>query len=370
MTDKPNTDRPRRILHIGKYFPPHYGGMETILRDQMNMQTRDEGLQVAAVVHSSERRLTEKVEIQPLGYRVRFAARWLTAIFAPIAPFFWLSIIREIRELNPDEIKVHMPNLSAFWLLLLPSALSRKWVILWHSDVLPSRHHIGLQCFYWLYKPFEWLLLQRADQVIATSPPYLESSKPLMEFRHKCIIEPLRLDKNRIPERFRSGTKPKRHPSEGVRVLCVGRLTYYKGFSTVIEAMTKIPSGKLRIVGEGELRHSLQGLIGSLGLAKRVTLLGQIEDDALWQQYTWCDIHCLPSCERTEAFGLSVTEAAIFNRPNVVSKLSDSGLVWNAQHTGVPFATATPGDPDDFAAKIVEVFKSCVSNEERGDANR
>ena len=63
--------------------------METVLRDQMNMQTRDEGLEVTAVVHSSDRRLFDKVEIQPLGYRVRHAARWFTAVFAPIAPFFW-----------------------------------------------------------------------------------------------------------------------------------------------------------------------------------------------------------------------------------------------------------------------------------------
>ena len=147
-TPAESANRPQRILHIGKYFPPHRGGMETVLRDQMNMQTRDEGLQVAAVVHSSERRLTDKVEVQPLGYRVRHAARWFTAIFAPIAPFFAWSVYREIRELDPDEIKIHMPNLSAFWLLFLPAARKRRWVVLWHSDVLPSKHSLGLRMFY------------------------------------------------------------------------------------------------------------------------------------------------------------------------------------------------------------------------------
>ena len=108
-----------RILHIGKYFPPHYGGMETILRDQMHLQSRQNGLEVAAVVHSSERRLLDRLEVTDHGCRLRRSATWFTAIFAPIAPLFWYSVAIEIKKLDPDEIRIHMPNLSAFWLLLI-----------------------------------------------------------------------------------------------------------------------------------------------------------------------------------------------------------------------------------------------------------
>jgi len=326
-------DRPRRILHIGKYFPPHRGGMETVLRDQMNMQTRDEGLHVAAVVHSSERRLTDKVEVLPLGYRVRHAARWFTAIFAPIAPFFAWSVYREIRELDPDEIKIHMPNLSAFWLLFLPDARNRKWVVLWHSDVLPSKHSLGLRVFYRLYKPFETWLLKRADVVIATSPPYLDTSEPLEPFRDKCIVEPLEIDIERIPKEIREAPQPPKAPGEGVRVLCVGRLTYYKGFDTAIAAIAKISNAQLRIVGQGELKAVLEQYIDKQKVADRAHLLGDLSDAELYLQFIWCDVVCVPSIERTEAFGLVILEAEAMQRKVVVADIGGSGMPWIAAST-------------------------------------
>ena len=325
--------------------------METVLRDQMNMQTRDEGLHVAAVVHSSERRLTDKVEVQPLGYRVRHAARWFTAIFAPVAPLFAWSVYREIRELDPDEIKIHMPNLSAFWLLFLPAARKRKWVVLWHSDVLPSKHSLGLRVFYRFYKPFETWLLKRADVVIATSPPYLETSEPLDPFRYKCIVEPLEIDVERIPKEIREAPQPPKAPGEGLRVLCVGRLTYYKDYGTAIQAVALLADAQLRIIGDGNLRSELISLAGALGVQERVRFLGDLPDHALWQQYIWSDFHCLPSNERTEAYGLCLLEAAIFNRPNLVAEMPNSGPLWVAQSANTSFLTFAPGDHHDLAEK-------------------
>lgn len=352
MTENSTEATPTRVLHIGKYFPPHRGGMETVLRDQMNIQTRDEGLEVAAIVHSSERRFLDKIEIAEGGYRVRHSARWLTVVFTPIAPFFWLSIVLELRKLKPDEIIIHMPNPSAFWLLLFPFTPRRRLSLLWHSDVLPSRHSLGLRSLYWIYKPLERLLLKRAHLIIATSPPYLEFSQPLLEFSEKCVVNPLRLDKHRIPIELRTAPQPKKKQGEGVRVLSVGRLTYYKSFDTVIKAVANIPNAHLRIVGDGELYEDLSKLICTLNLQARVKLLGNVDDETLWQQYVWCDLHCLASCERTEAFGLSVTEAALFKRPSVVSEIEGSGLAWNAMQTGLPYMSVPHSDEAQLAAAI------------------
>ena len=354
MSDKPAFEKPLRILHIGKYFPPHRGGMETVLRDQMNIQARDEGLEVAAVVHSSERRLDDTVEITKFGYRVRRSARWFTAIFAPIAPLFWLSLLKEIRELNPEEIRIHMPNLSAFWLLLLPSARSCNWVILWHSDVVPSPSSWGLRSFYWLYRPLELALLKRAREIIATSSSYLESSKALARFRQKCVVEPLKLDAQRVPVWAAKAEPPSRGSMEGVRVLCVGRLTYYKDFGTAIRAVGLIPNAQLHIVGDGAKASSLKTLAAELGVKPRVTFFGAASDETLWREYVWCDVLCLPSIERTEAFGLVILEAALFGKPSVVANTKGSGMVFAARESHAGHKVFKPGDHHDLARILVQ----------------
>ena len=351
--DTAHTTSPR-VLHIGKYFPPHRGGMESVLRDQMNIQVRDKGCQVAAVVHSSDRQLFDSVTVAPLGYRVRRAARWFTAVFAPIAPLFALAIHREIKALDPDEIKIHMPNPSAFWLFILPSAWGRRWLILWHSDVLPSTHSLGLRLFYRLYRPFETLLLKRADQIIATSPPYLETSEPLMPYRNKCIVEPLEIDVERIPKAYREASQPPKAPGEGIRVLCVGRLTYYKDFGTAIRAMASVPRAQLRIVGEGEERKKLEAIIQASGGGDRVQLMGELPDQKVWEQFAWSDFHLMTSIERTEAFGVVILEANLFNKRNIVAWNPHSGVETAVEMTGGALRFE-PGDASGLSSLLQDL---------------
>lgn len=334
MSGRTESAEPRRILHIGKYFPPHRGGMETVLRDQMNIQTRDEGLKVAAVVHSSERRLTDTVEVTELGYRVRRSARWFTAIFAPIAPLFWLSVYREIRELDPDEIKVHMPNLSAFWLLFIPGVTSRNLVILWHADVIVSSHTWRLKLPYWLYRRLERRLLVRAKKIITTSPPYLQSSDPLKPVLAKCVVEPIEIDSARIPDRSKEFRQTPRLKGDGLRILCIGRLAYYKNFDSAVRLLARMPNAKLRIVGEGSEEKAIRKVITQLSLSDRAELLGELDDEELWSQFAWCDVHLLPSIERTEAFGVVCLEAAAFGKPSIVRPVSGSGMPWVVKKCG------------------------------------
>jgi rhamnosyl/mannosyltransferase len=325
-----------KVLHIGKYFPPYAGGMETYLRDLMAAQAR-QGLAPAALVHRSELSLSSTEEAY-LGcgqtLPITRAAVWARLVFTPISPSFPWLLRKLIGRQRPDILHLHMPNVSAFWALLLPSARRVPWVVHWHADVLASRHSKGLRLFYALYRPLERAILKRSKCIIATSPPYLKSSEPLKDFKAKCQVVPLGLDPENL---VGTGQEIERSRSTHLRVLAIGRLTYYKGFEYLIRAIAGVEDVGLHLVGTGELDRPLRKLVSELRVDDRVTFHGKLTDNELAAQFQACDCLCLPSIERTEAFGMVLLEAMSQGKAAIVSRVAGSGMTWVVEEdvTGV-----------------------------------
>lgn len=310
-----------RVLHIGKYFPPVKGGMERFLEDLIVAQ-RAAGMEAFALVHADRDH-----PLPPGRPWLRDVRVWREFAFAPLAPRFLVEINRAIIDWTPDYLHLHLPNLSALAVLASKRARRLPWVIHWHSDVVSSEHSLALRLLYPLYRPFERALLERAALVICTSRPYLETSEPLQAYREKCAVVPLGMDLHRLYlDADRSGVKI--GWAEGLfRVLAVGRLTYYKGFDTLIRAVAQCPTTELRIVGSGADRPSLQALIDGLNVGHRVFLEGSLDDADCLARYRSAQLFCMPSRERTEAFGLAALEAMAHELPVLASALSGSGLV-------------------------------------------
>jgi glycosyltransferase involved in cell wall biosynthesis len=314
-----------RILHIGKYFPPVNGGMERFLADLVQAQRRA-GHDVRVLVHQHER--SERESDPPWLLRCPV---WLRLFFAPIAPRFplWLSLV--LREFNPQVIHVHMPNVSPFWLLVMPSARRRTWVVHWHSDVEPSKFKLSLRLLYPHYRIFERALLEGADSVLVTSRAYLDASKPLQPWLHKCHVVPLGVDPARLPDVPQAEMHWLWKCDGALRILAVGRLSYYKGFETVVHAVLGDASKELVIIGDGEERAALERLLAKAGNPHHVRLLGEADDATVRRYMASCDLLALPSRERTEAFGIVLLEAMRYGKAIVASNLAGSGVTWVAR---------------------------------------
>jgi len=216
-----------RILHIGKYYPPAPGGMERFLGDLVDAQ-RAAGHDVSVLVHDDGR--TDPRADPPWLMRCPV---WIRLFFAPLSPAFPSWLRRALREHDPEVIHIHMPNLSAFWALALPSARRRTWIVHWHSDV--ERSKPSLRLLYPHYSILERAVLEGAETIVVTSPQYLEASEPLRIWRHKCQVVPLGVAPARLPP-VAEGEAQGLWNATGLRLLAVGRLTYYKGFETLVRA--------------------------------------------------------------------------------------------------------------------------------------
>ncbi|EMG37532.1 glycosyltransferase [Desulfocurvibacter africanus PCS] len=397
-----------RVLHLGKYYPPALGGMETFLRDLATAQVA-QGLEVRVLAHAKRPWRLGSREVTA-GVEVRRAAILGQLAFAPLAPGYPMALAGLLADFRPQVIHAHLPNTSAFALLglsALPEAIRPALVLHWHSDVVTDGSR-SLARLYPLYRVFEQALLRRADAVVATSEPYLQASDALAAHRAKCRVISLGLDPLRLPQpspddiaaarahalqhvanemrvqgnHFPGGRESERGQrplsvqtqialgNDGFLVLAAGRFSHYKGFEVLVRAAGLLPE-RVRVViaGDGPLRRDLLRLAQELGVEDRVSMPGSLPEAQLHALMAGCDCFCLPSVARSEAFGLVLAEAMRFGRPLIASRLTGSGMgVLNEE--GVTGLAFEPGDALALASAVRRLMDDACLRESLGRAGR
>ena len=344
-----------KIVHVGKFFYPYQGGMENFLTD-LTLEQASVDLDTSVIVHHHKRfELTSHERIENVAI-----TRTLTLgqmVYAPLAPSFGYHLAKAITVKQPDIIHAHLPNLSAFWLL----SIDRKIPLLlqWQSDVVRSKVDGRLSFLYPLYRVLEKKLLERAQAIIVSSENYLRGSDVLQPFKEKISTIPLGINLNRLYRPTQKEMGDIRGRFGRFLVLSVGRFTYYKGFQYLIDAAKDVPDTSFVIVGDGPLRSKLIRRISQAGLKNRFFLPGALPDRKLHTILASCDVFCLPSIERTEAFGIVLLEAMAFGKPLITTDIEGSGVNWVnlAEETGLVVRSAD-------AAALAEGINSLLNDTE------
>jgi glycosyltransferase involved in cell wall biosynthesis len=347
-----------KVLHISKYYPPVLGGIESVAWELV------EGANAAGVrtdVLCSHQRPVTAREQAPAGYSITRAATagtWLSTSMAP-------ALVWELRRQQSryDLIHVHMPDpmaAAAIWL----SRPAAPLVVHWHSDVI--RQRLALQ----LYEPLQTWLLQRAAAIVATSPPYAASSPPLSRWQHKVHVIPIGISDLAVQACSDRAADIRSRFAGRRLVFALGRMTYYKGFDVLIEAVGRLPEEVgLMIGGEGELLGRMQRLVDQKGLGGRVQLLGHVPDDHLASYFEACDVFCMSSTVRSEAYGVAMLEAMMMGKPVVATDIAGSGVPWVNQHalTGL---NVPAGDANALAEALWRLLSSTELLSEYGQRAR
>ena len=338
----PTLDRlgsPLRIVHLGKYYHPAHGGIESAVRTLAQVQAKM-GCTVRVICMDHEWGGTTQIERDSAVevVRLRRAASFCKIDYCPDLPGL-------IRDSEADLLHLHTPNPSMILGLML-SGDRRPLAISHHSDVVKQKLRRLL------FKPVERAVYDRARLVLAMSPPYIAGSGVLRQCGDRLGVLPIGLD-----------LAPYLHPSSEIEAKATllrcsipgplwfscGRLVYYKGFETAMHALRSVP-GTWVIVGDGPLRTRLERLAARLNVQDRVRFAGKLLDDEdLVAHYLAADAFWFPSNARSEAYGLVQVEAMASGCPVINTAIPNSGVPWVSRHEESGL-TVPVNDPAAFAA--------------------
>ena len=328
-----------KVLHIGKLCPPNEGGIEIFSYDLLEY-LNSIGIKADLLCFGNK---TFQYKYRNFTF---FSCKTNIKLNSAL---FSLDFVIKFRTLinNYDLIHIHAPNPLAE---IISIFVKKPYIIHWHSDII--RQKIS----YIFYKHLQQLALDKAVKIICTSPQYLETSKQLKNFKDKAVVIPLGLNKNRLnlQTKDKKVEKVLNKVKNKKIILSIGRLVEYKGFEYLIEAGMFLDDNKVIVIaGDGKMYKKLQKKINSLNLKNKVFLLGRI--DNISYALKNCDIFCLPSVSRNEAFGLVLVEALYFGKPLITTAVEGSGMNYVNQN-GITGLVVPPKDPRALAYAINKIL--------------
>lgn len=327
--------RTLRVLHIYRtYFPETQGGAQEAIR-QFCLATQDLGVEnsVFALAHDP---LPQQMSL-PEGQLIR--SKSLIEIAS--CDFGGLDAIRRCRAAarTADVIQIYYP--WPFADLMLPFIRQGKPVIVTYMSDIVRQAKLDL-----LYGPLRAYLLGSADVIAATSPTYARTSEVLQRYPGKLRAIPHCL-----------GEAPASDPVVRARwaqrlgddfFLFVGVLRYYKGLEFLVRAAKQVDR-PIAIVGDGPERANLEALAASLGVGN-VHFLGALPDEDKFALNDLCRAVVFPSHLRSEAFGITLLEAARAGKPMISCEIG-TGTSW-VNLDGETGLVVPPADPAALAGAM------------------
>lgn len=339
-----------RVLHFFKtYLPDSMGGIEQVIF-QLCQSTLPHGVHSEVLTLSDD---PQPSELMVADHRVHRAKLDLQIASTGLS----YSVLKRFRHLaaQADVIHYHFP-----WpfmdLLHFLSGVKKPVVVTYHSDIVRQRNLMRL------YSPLMHRFLTRADRIVAASPNYMATSKVLHHYRHKTVVIPYGLDRKSYPPASEERLQHWRERCGERFFLFVGVMRYYKGLHILLEAAqgTDYP---IIIVGAGPLEIELKAQAERLGL-RNVQFLGRLGDEDKVALLQLCTAIVFPSHLRSEAFGISLLEGAMFGKPMISSEIGTGTSYINIHNeTGL---VVPPSDPAAFSTAMRTLWENPLLAQDMG----
>ncbi|TIN27371.1 MAG: glycosyltransferase [Mesorhizobium sp.] len=343
-----------KVLHFFKtYWPDTFGGVErtihAIAQSTAAYGVETEVLSLSRTPDENTKRLD--------GHMARKAR----LDFELASTGFSLEVFRRFRELagQADLIHYHFP-----WpfmdLVHFHARHGKPTVVTYHSDIVKQRLLLPF------YRPLMLRFLKDVDAIVATSPDYLRSSPVLKDFEAKSTVIPIGIDENAYPTATEAENNWCRSAMAEPFVLFVGVLRYYKGLDVLIQAANRVRC-KIVIAGSGPIERQLKLQAAKLRL-DNVIFLGEVTEQRKMALLHACRGFVFPSNQRSEAYGLSLVEAAMCGRAMISCEIGTGTTYVN--EPGVTGLVIPPSDSTRLAEAINRLVDSPEEAERWGRAAR
>ncbi|MCG9082778.1 glycosyltransferase [Laribacter hongkongensis] len=347
-----------RVLHVYRtYYPDPPGGLQEAIRQ----------IAATSATYSIEPRVfalspdPHPAEIDRPEARVIRCRSWVAPASCDLGSSAAFQRFAESVGWA-DVINYHFPWPFADLLhwIVRPTAPA---VMTYHSDIVRQR---WLGC---AYAPLMQGMLRDMRAIVATSPPYADTSPVLADAAHRDRVRmiPLGIDEGSYPQHGDDVVLHKLGVDEGeLFCLFIGVLRYYKGLHTLVQAAANVKA-KVVIAGTGPEHAALQALVRQLGL-QNVVFAGQVSDAEKVALLQRCRALVLPSHLRSEAYGMVLVEASMFGKPMVSCEIG-TGTSFVNLHGETGFVVP-PESPEALAHAMNALLDDGVLAEKFGRAAR
>ncbi|MCQ8894115.1 MAG: glycosyltransferase family 4 protein [Methanolinea sp.] len=364
-----------RILLIHSYYE-RFGGGEVYVQSFIRL-LQDHGHEIYFFSFSNDKEseeenhliMRDRFQVKNKNFLSLFFRYFLRFYFDPFVAF---KLRQWIRKVKPDIIHIHandrfgisvlialinigipvIQTVHAYTIVCM-STLSRR-----PSDKMCNESH-GVRCLAFHCLPLgkffaiipsyaiKWALTKRIVNKMIVANPQIQKRLNECGYGKTILIEHF-VD---IPREYLE-----KIPIEKGFLLCVGRLTWEKGFQYVIRAMVKVkekaPYTTLHICGNGPYEENLKELVHELSLDDSVFFHGHLDSLNLKEFYKKSNIIIFPSlC--LEICGLVNLEALSYGKPLIISNVSGVEELFQGKKVGF---FVDPKDCESFSHSILKIL--------------
>lgn len=292
----------KKILQVGKFYPPCWGGIETVTINLNRLLRRsDASTEVIC--------FTDDENFLPLDSNVESHKAF--SIFRQPISFSYLRAVWKRRKIY-DVFIVHYPNILA---LCIPLFLGKHQTSLlyWHSDIVLKNKVLGKLVFY-----TERFFIKKFSGVLYPTKYHIQGSiHNLSKMNCHQLLFPLARE---------DYCNDKVENKNSRYIVLIGRFVEYKGYPEFLRFIASADLNfQFKIIGSGPQVKKLTALVDSLNLRHRVELIVNASHDEKIEYIKGAFCLLLPSITKQEMFGMVQYEALSFGVPVITSKIKGSG---------------------------------------------